>query len=292
MKPASLWAAIASHISQVTGQALTVEATRPVGGGCINDAYQISGTGQTYFVKLNQARQLSMFSVEALGLDAIAATKTITVPRPVCYGVEASQSYLVLEWLDFGRASTDHWRVMGQQLARLHLAGGSTQYGWQQDNVIGSTPQRNSWENDWAIFFAEHRIGFQLELARRKGGNFSQPRAVIPKIQALLDNRQPPPSLVHGDLWSGNAAVLTTGGPVILDPAVYYGDPEVDIAMTELFGGFPASFYQGYNTVLALDPGYQHRKTLYNLYHILNHFNLFGGGYEQQAQQMLKRCLN
>lgn len=286
----SLWTAIARQISQVTGRPFTVLQRRSVSGGCINQGYCLLGDEENYFVKINQAHQLGMFQAEALGLEEMAATQTIRVPRPICYGSEGTQSYLVLEWLEFGRGNNDSWYRLGQQLAALHQAGGSDQFGWQRGNVIGSTPQLNPWTGSWAEFFAEQRIGYQLRLARRKGGNFPDPATITPQVTALLQDRQPKPALVHGDLWSGNAAILTTGEPVILDPATYYGDPEVDIAMTELFGGFPAGFYQGYNAVSPLDSGYQRRKTLYNLYHILNHFNLFGGGYAQQAQQMLRQC--
>jgi hypothetical protein len=287
----SLWTAIARQISQVTGQPFTVEQRRSVSGGCINQGYCLIGNGQTYFVKINQAHQGAMFQAEALGLAQMAATETIRVPRPICQGSEGQNSYLVLEWLGFGLGNNDSWYRMGQQLAALHQSGGSDQFGWQSHNTIGSTPQFNPWTASWADFFAEHRIGCQLNLARRKGGNFPDPSTVIPQVKGLLRARQPRPALVHGDLWSGNAAILTNGEPVILDPATYYGDPEVDLAMTELFGGFPAGFYQGYNAISPLDGGYQQRKTLYNLYHILNHFNLFGGGYAQQAQQMLQICL-
>lgn len=288
---ASLWAAIARQITQTTGQPFTVEQRLTVSGGCINQGYCLRGGQQQYFVKINQANQLAMFQTEALGLEQIAATDTIRVPQPICYGSEGSQSYLVLEWLAFGRGNRDSWYRLGQQLAALHQAEGSDQFGWQCENVIGATPQLNPWTDSWAEFFAEQRLGYQLRLARRKGGDFPDPETIGPRVKALLGDRQPRPALVHGDLWSGNAAILSSGEPAILDPATYYGDPEVDIAMTELFGGFPAPFYQGYNAVSPLDRGYQRRKTIYNVYHILNHFNLFGGGYARQAQQMLKQCL-
>jgi fructosamine-3-kinase len=288
---ASLWVAIARQITQTTGQPFTVEQRLTVSGGCINQGYCLRGGQQQYFVKINQANQLAMFQTEALGLEQIAATDTIRVPQPICYGSEGSQSYLVLEWLAFGRGNRDSWYRLGQQLAALHQAEGSDQFGWQCENVIGATPQLNPWTDSWAEFFAEQRLGYQLRLARRKGGDFPDPETIGPRVKALLGDRQPRPALVHGDLWSGNAAILSSGEPAILDPATYYGDPEVDIAMTELFGGFPAPFYQGYNAVSPLDRGYQRRKTIYNAYHILNHFNLFGGGYARQAQQMLKQCL-
>jgi fructosamine-3-kinase len=291
MTEPSLWNAIAQQISQVTGQPFTVQERRSVSGGCINQGYCLLAGERKYFVKINQTDQLPMFQGEALGLEAMAATNTMRVPQPICYGSAEQSSYLVLEWLEFSRGNNDSWHRMGQNLAALHLASGSNQFGWPENNTIGSTPQLNPWTDSWADFFAEHRIGYQLTLARRRGGNFPDPALVIPRVKELLGDRQPAPALVHGDLWSGNGAILTTGEPVIFDPANYYGDPEVDIAMTELFGGFPSGFYQGYNAVNPPSAGYQKRKTLYNLYHILNHFNLFGGGYGAQAQQMLQQCL-
>ena len=164
-------------------------------------------------------------------------------------------------------------------------------FGWDRNNAIGSTAQINNWTADWAEFWTEHRIGYQLQLAKRRGGNFSQGETLLAAIPKLLEGYKPQPSLVHGDLWGGNASVTAAGEPVIFDPAAYWGDREVDIAMTELFGGFSPAFYRGYNEVWLLDSGYEKRKMLYNLYHILNHFNLFGGSYESQANQMIDRIL-
>jgi fructosamine-3-kinase len=163
-------------------------------------------------------------------------------------------------------------------------------FGWDFNNTIGSTPQINNWTSNWAEFFAEYRLGYQFQLARRNGGYFPGQEGLLAAIPQLLDH-QPEASLVHGDLWSGNGAITKSGEPVIFDPATYVGDREVDIAMTELFGGFPAAFYRGYNEVWPLDDGYKRRKPLYNLYHILNHFNLFGGGYGSQANRMIEQIL-
>jgi fructosamine-3-kinase len=286
-----MWMQIAEHIAQVTGTAFQVKERRSVSGGCINQGYALVGGGATYFVKINQASQMEMFVAEAEGLQQMLATRTIRVPQPICWGSTDSSSYLVLDWLEFGRETSQSWEAMGQQLAALHQAGGALQFGWHRHNTIGSTPQINTWTNQWADFFAQSRIGYQLQLAKRRGGSFPDATQVIEAVRYILADRQPQPSLVHGDLWSGNAAVMETGEPVILDPATYYGDREVDLAMTELFGGFPASFYRGYNDVFPLDAGYQQRKVLYNLYHILNHFNLFGGGYASQANRMIQQIL-
>jgi fructosamine-3-kinase len=288
-----MWNEITTAITQATSQPFAIADTRSVGGGCINQGYKITGSDRcNYFVKLNQAHQLEMFVAEAMGLKQMYATQTITVPQPICWGVAGNSSYIVLEWLDLGGGNSQAWTEMGRQLAAMHRRGTfGDRFGWERNNTIGSTPQINTWMDNWADFFAEHRIGYQLKLAKRKGGSFPDPNKVITAIKDKLADRQPQPSLLHGDLWSGNAAIATDGSPVILDPATYYGDREADLAMTELFGGFPANFYQGYNQEWQLDLGYSKRKTIYNLYHILNHFNLFGGGYGSQAKRMLERII-
>jgi fructosamine-3-kinase len=286
-----MWNKIADRISQVSTSKFQIENRRSVSGGCINQGYAVTGNGLTYFVKINQASEIAMFEAEAFGLKQMLITRTIRVPEPICWGIADNSSYLVMECLEFGRGTTQAWEEMGRKLAAMHKAGGSDKFGWERNNTIGSTPQINTWTENWADFFAEHRIGYQLQLAKRKGGSFPDYTQVVEVVKDFLADRAPEPSLVHGDLWSGNAAILETGEPVILDPATYYGDREVDIAMTELFSGFPAAFYRGYNEVFPLDEGYAQRKTLYNLYHILNHFNLFGGGYSSQANRMLAQIL-
>lgn len=286
-----MWTQIAEHISQATGKEFEIENRRSVSGGCINQGYAVTGSDSTYFVKINRASHVEMFAAEALGLQQMLATRTIRLPRPICWGMVERASYIVLEWLEFGRGTAQSWEAMGRQLAAMHRAQGPAQFGWERNNTIGSTPQVNVWTANWADFFAEHRIGYQLQLARRRGGNFPDASEVVEAVREALAARHLQPSLVHGDLWSGNVAVTVAGEPVILDPATYYGDREVDVAMTELFGGFPAAFYRGYNATLPLAEGYQQRKTIYNLYHILNHFNLFGGGYSSQANQMLRQIL-
>ncbi|MBD2577677.1 fructosamine kinase family protein [Oscillatoria sp. FACHB-1406] len=287
-----MWLEIAEQITKVTGKSFEVQQHRSVGGGCINQGYSITDGARTYFVKLNQASQLEMFEAEALGLQQMYDTQSIRVPQPLCCGMSDRNSYIVMEWLEFGRADNAAWEEMGRKLAQMHAyPSPNGKFGWERNNTIGSTPQVNAWMDNWSEFFAEQRIGYQIRLAKRRGGSFPDTNATIAAIQEVLADWQPSPSLVHGDLWSGNAACTAAGEPAILDPATYWGDREVDLAMTELFGGFPAAFYRGYNAVFPLNEGYQRRKTLYNLYHILNHFNLFGGGYESQARRMLDDVL-
>jgi fructosamine-3-kinase len=304
-----MWDKIAAHISETTGETFSLDHRHSVSGGCINQGYSISSSSRTYFAKINQASQIAMFEAEALGLQQMRATQTIRVPEPICWGTEGNSAYIVLEWLDLGsRGGERAWEEMGRKLAVMHkytppnpplLRGGKEPnstllpgvFGWDINNTIGSTVQINNWTGNWAEFWAEHRIGYQLKLAKRRGGHFPQGERLLEMIPELLAGYEPQPSLVHGDLWGGNAGVTSAGEPVIFDPATYFGDREVDIAMTELFGGFPALFYRGYNQVWQLDGGYERRKSLYNLYHILNHFNLFGGSYESQANQMINRVL-
>ncbi len=318
-----MWTQIAARIAEATGEDFQINNRRSVSGGCINQGYAVVGNSATYFVKLNKASQIQMFEAEALGLKQMLETKTIRVPKPICFGTTTDFAYIVLEWLELGGGNnTKYWEQMGCQLAAMHRAKppqpkeklnvdrlnvegsnhpfGNTfgeqpsklqgEFGWNFNNTIGSTPQINNWTSDWGKFFTECRLSYQFQLARRRGGLFPQQDRLLAAIPKLLDH-QPQPSLVHGDLWGGNAAVTTSGEPVILDPATYVGDREVDIAMTELFGGFPGAFYRGYNDVWPLDSGYKHRKILYNLYHILNHFNLFGGGYASQANRMIEQIL-
>lgn len=221
-------------------------------------------------------------------------TQSIRVPKPICCGTQGNSAYIVLEWLELGGSNNQPWEEMGRQLAAMHRWNppiSERRFGWRRNNTIGSTPQINTWTENWGDFFAEHRIGYQLKLARR-GGSFDRGERLLAIIPELLRDRQPQPSLVHGDLWGGNAGFTAQGEPVIFDPAAYVGDREVDLAMTELFGGFPKAFYRGYNEVFPLDPGYERRKTLYNLYHILNHFNLFGGGYASQANRAIAQILS
>ena len=286
-----MWTAIAQHISAKTGTAFTLADRRSVGGGCINQAYQVTDGRQRFFLKLNSAAQVAMFEAEALGLKEMYDSQTIRVPKPICWGTAEGSAYLVLEWLDLGHSGESSWRRMGEHLAAMHRVTHAQGFGWHRGNTIGATPQPNPWTASWLDFYREHRLEHQFGLARRRGGHFPRQQELLQALPDRLAGHHPTPALVHGDLWSGNAAVTAAGDPVILDPATYYGDREVDLAMTELFGRFPVAFYEGYQAAYPLDSGYGQRKTLYNLYHILNHFNLFGGGYEAQANRMIDQLL-
>ena len=282
---AATWQAIAVDLTRATGLPFAVSRAEPTVGGSINRAFRLDGDGQRFFVKLNVAGRLGMFEAELAGLEELAAAKAVRVPVPICCGSDALFSWIVLEHLELGNG-TPGLAPLGTQLALLHRCSAAN-FGWDRDNTIGTTPQHNEWCNDWIVFLRERRIGFQLQLAQRNGygGRLqSSGEKLRAGLDAFFTGYRPEVSLLHGDLWGGNVAVLANGEPAIFDPAVYYGDREADLAMTELFGGFPQAFYRGYDNAWPLDPGYRVRKQLYNLYHLLNHLNLFGGSYLAPAQ--------
>ena len=288
-----MWDDITRSIADATGAQFRIESRTPVGGGCINAAYRVAGDGRSYFVKTNAPHAAAMFAAEAAGLAEIGRSRSVRVPQPVCHGGSPEASWLVLEWIAFGGAHRDSNRALGQAVAAMHRVT-APRFGWQRDNTIGATPQVNTPCGDWIEFWRERRLGFQLALAAKKGA----PKALLQKgerlardFPALLAGCALEPALLHGDLWGGNAGFDAAGAPVIFDPAVYYGHREADLAMTELFGGFSADFYAVYREAFPLGAGYGVRKQLYNLYHLLNHYNLFGGGYAVQAEAMIARLL-
>lgn len=286
----STWDAIAAQIAAGTGARPGDLRSTALAGGSINRAFLLRTDAGEFFVKLNRAGRADMFEAEAEGLREIAATHSVRVPQPLCAGGDETHCWLVLERLPLRRQGD--WPALGEALAALHRHGAGT-FGWHRDNTIGATLQPNRPGNDWITFFREQRLGHQFRLAAGNGYRSLAAGAdrLLERLPALFPGYRPAPSLLHGDLWSGNAAFLPGGTGVIYDPAVYYGDREADIAMTELFGGFPASFYQAYQAAWALDPGYRLRKRLYNLYHQLNHLNLFGAGYLAACEDAIARLL-
>lgn len=293
------WKNITRRISDALKKEFVAIQTESISGGDSNQAWLLSGSIQTdstsfasiFFVKINAASKTTMFAAEKAGLEAIAESFTVQVPRYITHGVAGQHSFLVLEYLDM--VTLGKSKLLGSQLAAMHYVHAS-QFGWSQNNTIGITPQHNSWTTDWLSFWGEHRLGYQLDLAARNGyrGKLQElgykVMAVLPE---LLAGHNPTPSLLHGDLWGGNHGFLASGSPVLFDPATYFGDRETDIAMTELFGGFDADFYAAYQEVYPLDPGYAKRKDLYNLYHILNHCNMVYGSYVPQAEKLMKGLL-
>jgi fructosamine-3-kinase len=308
-------AALAPWLAERLG--LSLRDRQPVAGGCIHRAWRLrlegSGSGPTYlFAKTNRPDALPLLEAEADGLAALATAAEgsgLVVPQPLALGLVGGEAVLVLPWLDLGLGPgadpARTWAAVGAGLARLHrrslvapLGPGDRlgSFGWCRDNAIGTAPQANGWMGNWSSFFAERRLAPQLETLARSGRYLEGAAALLERLDDLLAGHQPDACLVHGDLWSGNLDALAgschpvlDGSPLavgaLFDPAPYRGDREVDLAMARLFGGVPQAFFDGYSDEWPLPPGHEQRVSLYNLYHLLNHANLFpGGGYNRRAQ--------
>ncbi|EGA68944.1 hypothetical protein VISI1226_21109 [Vibrio sinaloensis DSM 21326] len=287
-----MWQAISQQLSDTLMFSFNIEEKLRVPGGDINECYMISDGEQRYFVKTNSREFLTKFEIEAESIRIMRESNTLFVPEVILTGKSKHNSFIILNYLPTKQLDDDkNSYLFGQQLARLHQWGEQKEYGFDQDNYIGSTLQPNKWDRKWARFFAEQRIGWQLQLVREKGVNLVDINDFIQVVHDRLASHQPTPSLLHGDLWHGNVA-NSVFGPICYDPACYWGDRECDIAMTELFEGFQPEFYQGYESVLPLDFKYSERKDIYNLYHLLNHYNQFGGHYLEQSQKLINQILS
>ncbi len=269
---------IDSAISALFGPSVKVVDRQRVSGGDINRAYRLElSNGARVFLKCNRVGLLGMFTAEARGLEALRATGTIGVPEPLAVGADGNDAFLIMEYLSPASRRADYWETFGHELAALHRAECGSNFGFPTDNYIGSTPQQNAPMESWVAFFRERRLIPQMKLAW--GLLDERTRHDLARVTERLDALLPEPafpSLIHGDLWSGNAVCGPDGKAWIIDPAAYVGHFEAELAMTELFGGFPERFYRAYNEVNPIDPSYSTRRDLYNLYHLLNHLNLFG----------------
>ena len=287
------WNTISAEISTLSGRSFMVESVRPVSGGDINQSFIISSHHNTaYFVKLNEAAMLSMFEQEALSLNRLLNTDTFTIPVPLTHGIAQSYSYLVMSCHTI-QSGGSHY-ILGQKLAGLHRHTHS-QHGWDHNNFIGTTMQRNSSSANWLDFWREQRLRPQFELAYQRGHSSKLSilaDQLLSDLPRILEGHEPAPSLLHGDLWGGNVGFVAPDQPILFDPASYYGDRETDVAMTELFGGFQAEFYAGYTQTWPLPEDYRKRKPLYQLYHMLNHLNLFGSSYFGSCKRLINNLLN
>ncbi|NNE90936.1 MAG: fructosamine kinase family protein [Verrucomicrobiales bacterium] len=292
-----VWHEIFEAVRSETGVNFSGAVPRSVGGGCINASYVVKSgrPEESIFVKLNDASKIGMFESEFLALEEIAATRTIRVPKPIASGSNHSQAWIAMESIELvSRSDEASQAEMGRRLAMMHrYQSPEGKFGWHRENVIGETPQQNPWTDSWAEFFAQHRLAFQFRLAeKRLGKEMKGATKLIARVPDLLGDHDPEPSLLHGDLWGGNAAFdASSGDPVLFDPATYYGDRETDLAFTEFFGGFGPTFYAAYEEEFPPAPGAADRASLYNLYHVLNHFHLFGGGYGSQARGIVQQLL-
>ena len=276
------WASILAELG------VADETPLPVSGGDISAAWRVGDL----FLKTGPVTSFDMFSAEAEGLEELAAAQAVRVPRVQGCNIVSDTAFIALEWLEFERPTRDTEARFGEQLAALHQVT-QQRFGWHRDNTIGLTPQRNDPSDNWVDFFREHRLGFQLRLARENGFSGSlqaQGAQLLKRLPVFFEDYEPRPALLHGDLWGGNWGSCD-GAPVIFDPAVYYGDPESDLAMTRLFGGFGRAFYDAYAERMPPASGSHDRSDLYQLYHVLNHLNLFGSAYLGRAQDLIHHLL-
>lgn len=283
---------IEGAIRNATGNDFRIKNSRAAEGGDTHSAMIVSDGRTRYFVKHGGPGHDELFEAEIDGLAALADTGAVRVPAVVAMGADEAGACLILEHLDLRPLSSpEDGTRFAAALAELHENIGEV-FGWGRDNFIGRTPQSNSPTMNWARFVAEQRIAPQFALARTHGfgGELQRLGArIVERLPALFLDYRPQASLLHGDLWHGNTGMTADGHPALFDPAVYHGDRESDLAMSELFGGFPASFYAGYRAALPLNDGYEARKPLYTLYHVLNHLNLFGRKYLGEAERLAAR---
>jgi len=270
---------------------VAMKAQRPVSGGCIASAYQVVlSDGRHYFVKSTDDCT-EMFRKEANGLSELAQAEGLRVPGVIW----ADNTFLVMEWLESNTRLPYFMELLGQGLAKVHRRQADA-FGLDEDNFIGATPQINTPQRagqTWPEFYWEHRMAFQLQLAEKNGYATPELRSLMSllenKLEAILSGSEEPPSLIHGDLWSGNVLSDEKGEPCIFDPAVYYGHREAELGMTHLFGGFSEAFYRAYHEAYPLQEGHEYRRGVYKLYHVLNHLNLFGRSYYGQAIEILRQ---
>lgn len=276
---------LAGALVDLFGNSVAITETDRLSGGDINKAYGLTlNTGDKIFMKANAKSNAAFFTAEAAGLSAIASTKAISTPKIICTGTDDGEdvgySFLLLEFIKSSGKISTYWETFAQELAAMHKADVGKEFGFSQDNFIGARPQQNTPAISWISFFRDQRLAPQFEAA----DSYFSP-SDREKITKLLDNMdrfliEPEQlSLLHGDLWSGNVMCGSDGKAMLIDPACYVGHREADLAMTELFGGFPQSFYDTYKEAFPLQPGYEERRDLYNLYQLLNHLNLFGPTY-------------
>jgi len=284
----------AAALARAIGAPIDERSKRAVSGGSISQCWRYETSRGPLFVKSGAADSANAFAAEAAGLQTLTRSDTVRVPKVVTCGASEEGAYLALEWITLGAPTKSSEALLGEQLAWLHRQT-NAQFGWERDNTIGATPQPNTWSKEWVAFLCDRRLLHQLDLAAAKGAagarTVDRGRKLCQLLDAFFSSYRPVPSLLHGDLWGGNWGTDEDGLPVIFDPAVYYGDREADIAMTRLFGGFGHAFYTTYQSTWPLDAAAGTRSTLYNLYHVLNHFNLFGGDYLTQAGTMIDRLL-
>jgi fructosamine-3-kinase len=282
-----MWQALIEQLSERLHSRFEIDERVKVISNHENNCYVITNGCDKFFVKTSAREFLPQFEAEARSLLILGETSTIRVPKCYLTGTSHAHSFIVLDYLQLSQLEDpSNSFELGAQLAKLHGIGDQKEYGFDTDNYLADTLQPNQWNKKWARFFSEQRIGWQLQLLSEKGLNLGDIDTLVEFVYQKLANHQPKPSLLHGDFWFGNVG-NTEHGAFTFDAASYWGDAECDVAMAELFGGFEPEFYQGYESVLPLASEYQYRKHIYNLYHLLNHCNLFGGHYVEDAENAI-----
>mgnify|MGYP001175081122 CR=1 FL=1 len=267
-----------------------IRTVQHVGGGDINQARLLITDRGKFFIKLNTSPDAArMFETEAKGLDLMRRTKTVHIPEVIAAGSTDDGAFLLLEYIATGQRASDFWDLFGEGLAALHRHA-APQFGLDHANFIGSLPQSNRFHATWPDFYEKERLRPQLDLALHTGQLGNGDASLFEKLIKNLPDLCPaePPALIHGDLWSGNFMVGITGQPVLVDPSVCYAHREMDLAMSRLFGGFAKPFYHSYEAAFPLEPGFEQRLPIYELYYLMVHVNLFGGGYVRSVRQVLK----
>jgi len=290
MLPGEIKQSLISYFSGLYGKFDKIEASA-VSGGSINETFKIVIPAGKFFLKFNDAGLYpGMFEKEAAGLKLLGGAGEIEVPEVLQSGEAGRYSYLLLSYIEQARETANFWEDFGKRLAGLH-SHKAERFGLDHDNYMGSLYQHNAFHDEWVEFFVQERLERQVKLAREDGKIGRQDVSAFERLYARLAEIFPEtkPSLVHGDLWSGNFMAGSSGQACLIDPAVYYGHPEVDIAMSTLFGGFSAKFYDSYTDYYPLEKGWRQRLDFYNLYPLMVHVNLFVGGYLGSVQQILRK---
>lgn len=282
-----------SILEESFGKPVQVKGTSFKSGGCINNALKLNTTDGVFFIKWQSGIPEDMFQKESEGLGLLKATKTLKIPEVIAHGKLDGKHYLLMEYIESASPQSNYWKKFGVALAEMHKNNSNSNYGLEHDNYIGKLPQPNNSAENWIDFFINHRLEFQLKLAVQNGlvdSSFvNRYRAFYELLPGLLPVDQP--ALLHGDMWSGNVMVGADGQVCLIDPAVYFGHREIELAFTQMFGGFGYDFYTSYREAYPLEPGFEQRTDIYNIYPHMVHVNLFGTSYLGGVESVLRRYL-
>ncbi len=280
-----------SILEESLGRSVKLKGTQFKSGGCINNALKLNTSEGDYFLKWQSGIPEDMFGKEAKGLELLQSANAMNIPKVIAFGVLDGKHYLLMENIDSAPSKADYWSHFGRALAEMHSNNSNPKYGLDHDNYIGKLPQQNDYDENWIDFFIEKRLDFQLRLAVKNqlvNSHFvNRYRKFYDILPELLPVDQP--ALLHGDLWSGNVMVGHDGYVCLIDPAVYYGHREIELAFTQMFGGFGQDFYTSYQEVYPFEPGFDERVGIYNIYPHMVHVNLFGTSYLSGVESVLRR---